>query len=359
MSEQLSRYDAWINEGGPSALVMKEYLEPAAGPGDEVIFPPTFAPPKDKKGRDEKDGTAGYVIDNDGKKSVCLLDSVGSQANRLEPVFKAAAYRELVPQIEIRVKDRVINLLDLGHRAADALVRSSALAADLRNAFDKCAAGNAGPLAKIAPTSLVFGAWDSRGSQAKVPRLIDSTVRAFGVQKLRRAAQYFSALEKEEVQELLGMDTANKKQKDDLSKAGFLDAPSGLTHGGVIVNEDILRTTIVNLTALRALAAGTNEKPDTLRRYILGLTLIAALAPIDFFLRQGCLLVRDAKKPPESMLVYRDGRRDPHLVVLDEIKPFAKAAAEAFVVGPSRVVDFDPKLAKELVKEASKEKEAE
>jgi hypothetical protein len=99
MSEELSHFDPWITEGGPSALVMKEYLEPAAGPG-EVIFPPTFAPPEDKK-----DEGAGYVIDGEGETAVCLIDSVGSQANRLEPIFKSAAYRDLVPQIEIRVKE--------------------------------------------------------------------------------------------------------------------------------------------------------------------------------------------------------------------------------------------------------------
>jgi CRISPR-associated protein Csb1 len=97
MSEQLSRFDPWINEGGPSAFILKEFLQPAAGPG-EVIFPPTFA-------------SEGYVIDGEGENSVCLIDSVGSQANRLEPVFKLAAYRGLVPQIEIKVQERVVNLL--------------------------------------------------------------------------------------------------------------------------------------------------------------------------------------------------------------------------------------------------------
>lgn len=349
MPEEHFQFDAWINEGGPSALVMKEYLEPAAGPG-AVIFPPTFAPPEDKK-----DEGAGYVIDGEGEKSVCLVDSVGSQANRLEPVFKTAKYRDLIPQIEIRVKDRVVNLLDAGHRAADALVRSTELAPDLAKAFAECAAGNAKPLAKIAPTSLVFGAWDSRGSQAKVPRLIDSTIRASGVRKLSRAAQYFSALENDEVGDLLETDT--QKQRKLLSKAGFLDAPSGRTHGGVIVDGDILRTTIVNLTGLRALGAASSEERTALRRYILGLTLIAAFAPDDFFLRQGCLLVSAAEKPIEAKVVYRDGRRGDFSIALEEIQSFAKTAAEAFGVGEDRVVSFDPKAAKEVLKKASKAKE--
>jgi hypothetical protein len=42
---------------------------------------------------------------------------------------------------------------------------------------------------------------------------------------------------------------------------------------------------------------------------------------------------------------------------MEEIEPFAKAAAEAFGVDPGRLVSFDPKAAKELVKEAAKAKE--
>jgi CRISPR-associated protein Csb1 len=328
---------------------MKDYLEPAAGTG-EVIFPPTFAPPKDKK-----DSGASYVVDGEGEKSVCLLDSVGSQANRLEPVFKTAPYRDMVPQVEIRVKDRVVNLLDVGHRAADALVRSTELAPELEKAFVACDGGDAEQLAKLAPTSLVFGAWDSRGSQAKVPRLVDSTVRAFGIKKLSRAAQYFSALEKDEVEELLETDT--QTQRKPLSKAGFLDAPSGLTLGGITVDGNIVRTTIVNLTALRSLGAATAERELALRRYILGLTLTAAYAPVEFFLRQGCLLVRVAGKPREVMIVYRDGRREPFSAPIESIESFAQEAAQSFGVGTGRSVEFDSKLAKKLLKDASKSKE--
>jgi CRISPR-associated protein Csb1 len=328
---------------------MKEYLEPAAGPG-EVVFPPTFAPPEDKK-----DTGAGYVIDGEGEKSGCLIDSVGSQANRLEPLFKTARLRDLVPQIEVQVKERVVNLLDVGHRAADAVVRSTELAADLTEAFREYRAGNAVPLAKLAPTSLVFGAWDSRGSQAKAPRLIDSTIRAFHVREIKRAAQYFSALEKDEVQELLEVDT--QKQRKVLSKAGFLDAPSGITHGGVIVEGDIVRNVIVNLTGVRALGAPGVETQRQLRRYILGLTLLAAIAPLDLFLRQGCMLVRSTRKSPENVVVYRDGRREEFEIDENEIDTFAKAAAESFGVEPGRVVSFAPKRSKELVKKASKDKE--
>ena len=356
MSEQLSRFDAWIDEGGPSALVSKEYLEPVAGQG-AVIFPPTFAPPEDKRKE-----PAGYIIDRDGDRSVCLIDSVGSQANRLEPLFKQKEFEQLVPQVRIKVKDRVVNLLDVGHRAADSLVRSTKLAADLEKAFLRCAAGDPLSLAKIAPTTLVFGAWDSRGSLTKIPRLIDSTIRAFQVDKLNRAAQYHASLTNDEVAEMLQTDV--QKDHKPLSKAGFLDAPSGRTHGGVIARGDIVRTTVLNLTALRSLGEPADDGQRVLRRYILGLCLIVACAPIDLYLRQGCLLVRAAEppentaaKPFESNLVYRDGRRKEFQVVFDEVLAFARGAAHAFVVGPSCEVEFDSKAAKELVKKAAKEKE--
>jgi CRISPR-associated protein Csb1 len=342
MADRLTHFDQWITDGGPSAIVLKEYLEPAAGAG-EVIFPPTFAPPEGKE-----DVGAGYIIDGEGEKSVCVLDTVGSQANRLEAVFQEERYRGLVPQIQIKVKERIVNLLEVGHRAADAVVRSTELAPALEKAFRASGVGDdAEALAKIAPTSLVFGAWDSRASQAKVPRVIDSTIRAFGVRKLKRAAQYFSALESEEVRDLLGGDGQNKA----LSAAGFLDAPSGETHGGVVVDGRIVRTTVVNLTAIRSLGASSAERETALRRYILGLTLLAACAPMDMFLRQGCLLIRSEEKTPESQLVYRDGRREPLKLTLDEAETFAREAAAAFGVGESRTVEFDQKRAANLLPE--------
>lgn len=348
MNELLNRFDHWLQDGGPSALVLHEWLESAAGSGD-VIFPPTFAPPEDAK-----DKTPGYVIDGEGDQSVCLIDSVGSQANRLEPIFKRAPYRKLVPQVTIRVGDREIDLLDAGHRAADALVRSTALAADLEQAFRDYDKGNALPLAKAAPTTLVFGAWDSRATQVKVPRLLHSTIRATNIRKLNRAAQYFSALEQEEIQKLL--ETDPQKQRKLLSKAGFLDSPSGLTHGGVLVHGDILRTAILNLTALRALGAPNGDDQLAVRRYILGLAVLALCAPIDLFLRQGCLLCQRPDRPPALQLVHRNGQRESIALVLSDAEQFAQVAAEAFGPGPDRTVEFNSKIAKEVLKKASKEK---
>src|SRR5207248_2911686 len=130
-----------------------------------VFFPPTFAPPEGSK--DEK---PGYVIDD--ASHTCVVDSFGSQANRLEPMFKRPELSELTPRFTVKVGERSVDLLDAGHRAADAVVRFSDRWDDLRKAFlDYRDKGDAQKLAKVAPTSLVFGAWDSRDTGAKVPRL--------------------------------------------------------------------------------------------------------------------------------------------------------------------------------------------
>jgi CRISPR-associated protein Csb1 len=186
----LNKFDPWLMDGGPAALVIREYLMPVDGP-DGVVFPATFAPSEDKK-----QFVGGYNIDTfaDGK-NVCLIDSVGSQANRLEPMFAEEKYAALVPQIVVKAGDKLVSLLEAGHRTADASVRCSSLQDELHSAFEAVLDGNAEPLAKIAPTSLVFGVWDSRGTQAKLPRLVNSTIRAFDVRKLTRSAQYIPATE--------------------------------------------------------------------------------------------------------------------------------------------------------------------
>jgi hypothetical protein len=81
-----------------------------------------------------------------------------------------------------------------------------------------------------------------------------------------------------------------------------------------------------------------------------------AFAPVDLFLRQGCLLVR-ASKPLERRLIYRDGRTEDWNVEFDAIESFCSAASEQFKVGENQVVSFDVKAARDLVKQASKAKE--
>ena len=330
---ELQKFDDWLEDGGPAALVIREWLLPVEG-GEGVFFPATFAATEDKS-----KFPGGYNIDPPtGEKNVCLVDSVGSQANRIEPIFVTEKYAHLVPQIAVRAGEKAISLLHAGHRAADALVRCSALQDELRTAFRAVLDGDAAPLAKIAPTSLVFGVWDSRDTQAKLPRLVSSTIRAYDVRRLTRSAQYVPATEY--VDNGLLDEPADKATKDAYSERGFIHVPASGSHGGVIATGEIRRDATLSLAALRLLAVHDDkQKTLALRRYILGLSLVAFISTPSSYLRQGCNLVPDYDKPREVKLVHADGKRKDANVTDSDALLFATAAAKAFGVGGNRTVD--------------------
>lgn len=337
MSDLLAKHDAFLSESGPAALVLREQLMGVEGENG-AIFPATFAA-QEGADRDKSKFQGGYNLDSfpDGK-NVCLIDSVGSQANRLEPIFAKPGYSELVPQVVIKLGEREINLLEAGHRAADALFRNSTIGSELHEAFNAVQKGDDTPLAKIAPTSLVFGVWDSQGTQAKRPRLIASTIRAFNVRKLTRSANYLVQQQLDYVKERL-LPPADKGEQ--YSKHGFENALASASHGGVIADGDIRRDATLSLAALRLLSAGKDpEKTLSLRRYVLGLALTALTQPPPAYLRQGCNLVRDPNKVSEFVAVHSDGKRVPVKLTHEDALHYAIAAAKAFGVGQSRTVSF-------------------
>lgn len=363
MSDLLTTYDAWLQDGGPAALVIREHLMPVEG-RDGVVFPATYA---------AGDGfPGGYNIDGpfngqpDGE-NVCLIDSVGSQANRIEPVFAQQKYQDIVPQVVIKAsEERQVNLLEAGHRAGDAIARCTELAGDIKGAFQHVLNGDAKPLATIAPTSLVFGVWDSRDTQAKLPRIVGSTIRAFNVRRLTRGAVYIPPLDYAALEVFSEDDKAKAEgnKKSPLAQRGFVHNPASGSHGGVIATGGIRRDATLNLAALRLLKAGSDDKATlTLRRYILGLSLVAFTHPSAFvgYLRQGCTLVLDpdAKPAPrEFSLVHPDGRRDPLNIPHDDALAYANEAAKKFGVGESTTVEFNKKLAQSDVAETKSGKKA-
>ena len=90
---------------------------------------------------------------------------------------------------------------------------------------------------------------------------------------------------------------------------------------------------------------------------MLGLSLVAATAPLDPFLRQGCLLVPYPDETAKLSLVERSEK--PAAVDLNEqtAYDYAKTAANAFSVGPSRQLSFNKKLAQDDAKK-DKDKKA-
>ena len=360
--------DSWLKADGPVALRLQQTLLPveADESGRGVIFPPTYA-------------DIGYNIDTlaDGTR-VATIDTVGSQANRLEPIFKSTGKNaegselnvlaSLVPQVEIilhRAGDKKGNkkqegddghiekrsLLDLAHRSADAVVLASpTLAPEIARAFEALRnKGDAAPLAAIAPTSLVFGVWDSRGgSGEKRPRLVRSIIRAWDVEVLHSAAQFNSiwkALSEEQKTEL---DKAPKGKGVKLSTVGFADAPatfrktdkipqfvSGAPNpdvrvlGGVLAKGGIERNVTINLVALRGLRGKDATETAEVQKYLLGLSLLAAAADLELFLREGCLL----RYADGDLWTAVPRRGDPSGVSLpkhDQLVAYAVAAAKPF-----------------------------
>lgn len=368
--------NAWADgEQGPVALHLKQKLLPVERESG-VIFPPTYA-------------DIGYNIDAlpDGTK-VALIDSVGSQANRMEPIFKREPYSDLVPQVEIELHAKEHDgekhverrsLLDLAHRSADAVVYSCPkLAPGIEDAFRALKQrGDAGPLCALAPTSLVFGFWDSRGgSGEKHPRLVRSVVRAWNVQTLHAAAQFNSvwkALNEAQQKELA------RAKKTKLSEKGFADAPSTFRKtkvsqyldgapnpaarvlGGVLASGQIERDVTVNLVALRAINGADGEKTKDVRRYLLALTLIAATAEIDLFFREGCHL-RYADDDRWNAIPRRGEIKPVDLSSQDAQKTllgYAKKAVEPFIKEwPEKLIyKFDLQEAKKLLAKKAKDEE--
>lgn len=373
LSEETTQlFQSWLASDGPVALRLRQTLLPveADESGRGIIFPPTYA-------------DIGYNIDTlaDGT-CVATIDTVGSQANRLEPIFKKAGAGQpenplasLVPQIEIvlhkaggkkgkkqetdaageadateHVEKR--SLLDLAHRSADAVVLASpTLAPEIAKAFEALRnKGNAAPLAAIAPTSLVFGVWDSRGGTGeKRPRLVRSIIRAWDVEVLHSAAQFNSvwkALSEEQQKEL---EKEAKAKKIKLSVKGFADAPATFRDtknkipnfvngapnpearvlGGVLAKGRIERDVTINLVALRGIRGKDATETTEIQKYLLGLALLAATADLELFLREGCLL-RYANDDTWTKVPRRGDPSEVSLPKKNQLVAYATAAAAPF-----------------------------
>ena len=244
--------------------------------------------------------------------------------------------------------------MEPGHRLADAIIRYTSLQEAAQRAFRAFLdSGDASEIAKLAPTSLVFGVWDSRDTGAKLPRIVQSVIRAWDIDTLTRSAQYTPALDYAALDVFSEEEKkkAEGKAESPLAQRGFVHVPATEAHGGVVARGAIEREVTLNLIALRRLR-GTKE--TDLRRYILGLSLVAATEPLDAFLRQGCLLVPEAGRTATWTLVERTGNRRPVLLEQEMVTTYARRRAEAFGVAEAKSVAFEKALAKADVKKTDK-----
>ncbi|RDV37599.1 type I-U CRISPR-associated protein Cas7 [Bradymonadaceae bacterium TMQ3] len=320
-------------------------LEPAGGPGDK-IFPPTHA---------VEDGSkpgAKYAFETrriNGQDVTCvLIDSVQSQANRMEEALEALwADKEIkLPVVSVdfsSVAPEVgrVTSLSAPHRIADAILRDSLLdgqlfrLSELGKSFTDASTKNATALFKVCPTGLVFGLWDSTGPKggmgAKFQRALVSEIvginavpgsktesRLDPLSIRKTDADMYKAVDSAE---RWTQNVANAKKDKKTGEPLKIDKPSDVvhgniapsiksTHGGVTIDE-AKHTVVLSLASLRRLGftAGAIEARTVLAA--LGLLAIVAAESRGHDLRSRCLLIPKSGLVLKLEAVARDGSVTP------------------------------------------------
>jgi CRISPR-associated protein Csb1 len=334
-----------------SAVRLRQRLLSEGGPGDK-IFPPTFA-------------GGVYCWEQrriDGKSVPCvLLDSVASQANRLEEALAelvTAGSIEL-PRLVVTFSDELVDIGEIStlaapHRVFDAILRDSNtndgkpfFKSDLYKQLTTCNVRNATALFASSPSALLFGCWDSTGAAGglgnKFARAVTSEIVGInaewgatqgGVRQdpLGISSNVEIAIDQEGEWSLVGKATGGKKERAKGTR------PSEINHGNVLVKvetgtretvdaegviqsqrlplkggvtvDHALQTTVLSLTALRRLrfpVDGKSETDEAARAVLAALALVAITAgrKRGYWLRSRCGLVADGTQDLE--IVNADG----------------------------------------------------
>lgn len=277
-------------KGSAAAFRVVTKLFPVGGDGDK-LFPPTY--------EGSVYAVETRIIDRQAEKCV-LLDSVQSQANRLEhALLEGHRAGDLkFPLIEVDFAGTgaaavgKVTALEAPHRVFDALF----LACEVESEHDKAkrvpfrprkpgqsasehgkrleqsSAANATSLLELCPTALVFGAWDSHGARRglgeKFQRALVSEIVGIGFEAGKRPASRLDSVIRTTkdlpVEELpdgswkLAAEGATNTKK--LSEVGLGNVTPSLfnpktkepNHGGITLRE-ARQITVLSLPALRRL----------------------------------------------------------------------------------------------------------
>ena len=232
--------------GHAAAIRCRTRLQPAAGPGTKV-FPPTH---KDgvyamEKRRLPIDGRVGETREAD----CVLLDSVQSQANRIEDALQDALDRKLIsiPVIVVEFGDEIpevqrVTSLQAPHRAADAILRDSLLdevpfrKSDIGRAITDSSLANATALFRYCPHSLILGVWDSTGPKgglgAKFARALVSEIVGVDAVIGKKTSSRIDPLQSRASAKVVKeKDGSWKLAKDEKAKGAV--SPSEINHGNI------------------------------------------------------------------------------------------------------------------------------
>lgn len=375
--------------GTGAAFRIIQKLQPAGGPGDKV-FPPTYATgDKNLKYACEKRRVGGETVD------CILLDSVASQANRIEEALQAAWDDESLsfPLISVDFSQDA-ELADLGkitalqapHRIADAILRDSTnlggtlLFRDMPEgrAFTDATTRNATAVYLLCPTALILGVWDSTGPKgglgAKFQRALTSEIVAIGAATGKKVGSRLDPLAIQANVEVYHrkdddsdwtIDPAearkdkdkpvlfSRKGSEGKGKASSVNhsniAPSIDEFAGGVTFDVALQTVVLSLPALRKLRFATDlqgkaladpgaaEKAARTALAALALAGVVQHRERGYDLRSRCLLIPDTEMNLE--IVHGNGQteaRSLSLKTASELVQQAQAAAEKAGLGWQR-----------------------
>jgi len=336
-------------EGDTVAIRGMATLEPAGGPGDK-IFPPTHAVDDKNKKPGAKYAFETRRIGGQGVTCV-LIDSVQSQANRMEEALQAlwADTKIALPVVSVDFSSIApevgrVTSLTAPHRIADALLRDSLLndqlfrLSSIGKSFTDASTRNATALFKVCPTGLLFGLWDSTGPKgglgAKFQRALVSEIVGINATEgsktasridplniAKDAAVLYKAAASEEMW-TADTEQAEKDKKGEPIKVGKKEKagkPSAVIHGNIapsidsvaggVTIDEAKHTVVLSLAALRRL--GFSEGATEARTVLAALGLLAVLASESrgHDLRSRCLLVPKEGAALKLEAVGRDGSR--------------------------------------------------
>lgn len=294
-------------------LVIK--LMPASADG--LVYPPTYDQGKHLFRPAWIDGE---------KRDAVLLDSVQSQANRVEEAILEALGRGAIiyPDIELKIAASTGNesysVLQLSHRVYDASLRMATVdgAAFAQSCIGRriyaARMDKATALYEHAPITLLLGGWDSHGGGgplvAKLPRLLTSEIVGIDAQPVTRGATKVDPMdirkdagpiyESKDPTRLIEIDKSkagNKTKEFKPSEKGFGSVPNLTERGAVIV--EAIQTSLISCAAVRRLRFEMQDGSYSDSRNLAGRTAIVALglygllAQMDngYYLRSGCDLI--------------------------------------------------------------------
>ena len=296
-------------------------------PQGDKVFPPTYEGGEYAEEQRQVRAADGKVA----KVDTVLLDSVQSQANRMEMALLRAyeGGRIKMPLLQVDFAgagdDSIlqeigrITALEAPHRMCDAIFRDAMhegrpfREAELGKKLNGAKAANATPVFELCPTALLFGFWDSTGPRgglgAKVQRALVSEIVGYEAETGKRSSSRIDPLQIEnnvEIYRKTGggwtFDAAEAEQKNGQpvrlrpSEINHGNITPSLRDGGVTLAY-ALQHTVLSLAALRRLrfpigGVMTPEIDGAARSVLaaLGLAAICFLDEDGYDLRSRCLL---------------------------------------------------------------------